>query len=74
MKVTKNFKNKCASLKDQEIYIVCYQKSHSKKTLSFFNRKRNSNSRLVPAYIYFETIVSHLVKVTIKDFKGSLMS
>ena len=74
IKVTKDFKNKYESLKDQEIYIVHYQKSHPKKTLSFFNRKRKSNSRLVPAYIHCETIVIHLVKVTIKDFKGSVMS
>ena len=32
------------------------------------------NSRLVPAYIHCETIVIHLVKETIKDFKGSVMS
>ena len=73
IKVTKDFKNKYESLKDQEIYIVHYQKSHPKKTLSFFNRKRKSNSRLVPAYIHFESIIIYWVKITIKDFKDSLM-
>ena len=37
-------------------------------------RERKPNSRLVPAYIHCETIVIHLVKVTVKDFKGSLVS
>ena len=73
IKVTKDFKNKYESLKDKEVYIVCYQKPYSMKTL-FLNRKRKSNSRLVLAYIHCETIVIHLVKVTIKCFKDSLMS
>ena len=73
IKVTKDFKNKYESLKDKDVYIVCYQKPYSMKTL-FLNRKRKSNSSLVLAYIHCETIVTHLVKVTIKDFKGSLMS
>ena len=38
----------------------------------FFNRKRKPNSRLVPAYIYFETIVIYLVKVTVKEFKAQV--
>ena len=33
--VTVSFKNKYKSLKGKEIYIVCYQKLHSKKTLFF---------------------------------------
>ena len=74
IEVTKDFKSKYESLKDKEIYIVCYQQLYSKKTLFFFNRKRKPNSRLVPAYIHCETIVIHLIKVTIKDFKGSVMS
>ena len=37
-------------------------------------RERKPNSSLVPAYIHCETTVVHLVKVTIKDLKGSLMS
>ena len=73
IKVTKDFKNKYESLKDKEVYIVCYQKPYSMKTL-FLNKKRKSNSRLVLAYIHCETIVINLVKVTIKYFKGSLMS
>ena len=36
IKVTKDFKSKYESLKDKEIYIVCYQKPYSKKTLFFF--------------------------------------
>ena len=40
----------------------------------FFNRKKKSSFRLVPAYIHCETIVIHLIKVTVKDFKGSLVS
>ena len=70
IKVTKDLKNKYESLKGKEIYIVCYQKPYS----CSFNRKRRPNSRLVPAYIHCETIVIYLIKVTIKDFKGSLMS
>ena len=32
----KDFKSKYESLKDKEIYIVCYQKPYSKKTFFFF--------------------------------------
>ena len=49
IKVTKDFKSKYDSLKDKEIYIVCYQKPYFKKTLFFFNKKTKSNSRLIPA-------------------------
>ena len=41
IKVTKDFKSKYESLKDKEIYIVCYQKPYSKKTLFFLTRKEN---------------------------------
>ena len=58
IKVTKDFKSKYESPKDKEIYIVCYQKPYSKKTFFFLNRKRKSNSRLVPAYIHCETSYS----------------
>ena len=37
-------------------------------------RERKPNSSSVPVYIHWETIVIHLVKVTITDFKDSLMS
>ena len=41
IKVAKKFKSKYESPKDKEIYIGCYQKPYSKKTLFFFfNRKR----------------------------------
>ena len=33
--VTVSFKNKYKSLQGEEMYIVCYQKLHSKKTLFF---------------------------------------
>ena len=36
-------------------------------------RERKPNSSLVPAYIHCETIAIYLIKVTTKDFKGSLM-
>ena len=35
IKVTKDFKSKYESLKDEELYVVCYQKPYSKKTLFF---------------------------------------
>ena len=35
IEVTKDFKSKYESLKDKEIYIVCYQQLYSKKTLFF---------------------------------------
>ena len=36
----KDFKSKYESLKDKEIYIVCYQKPYSKKTFFFFNQEK----------------------------------
>ena len=41
IKVTKDLKNKYESLKGKEIYIVCYQKSYSKKTLFFSSGREN---------------------------------
>ena len=73
IKVTKDFKGKYESLRNKEIYSLL-SKVIFQDDFVFLNRKRKSNFRLVPDYIHYETIVIHLVKVTLQDFKGSLMS
>ena len=72
IKVTKDFKS-INHLKTKK-FTQSVIKNHIPRSLCFFNRKRKSNFRLVPTYIHCKTIVIHSVKVTIKDFKGSLMS
>ena len=49
-------------------------KSYISRKLCSFNRERKSNSSFVTAYIHCETIVIHLDRVIIQDFKCSLTS
>ena len=52
IKVTKDFKSKYESPKDKEIYIVCYQKPYSKKTLFFFFKQEEKIKLQIGTSLY----------------------
>ena len=54
---------------DRNLYGLLSKVIFQEDFVFFFKGRKKSNFRLVTAYIHCETIVTHLVKVTIKDFR-----
>ena len=74
IEVTKDFKSKYESLKDKEIYILCYQKPYSKKTLFFFFKQEDKIKFQIDTSLYSLWSNSYSFSQSNKDFKGSLVS